>query len=114
MVAKIEQNLNPSWRNCSAVSRNVPGGVRWTIWSRVLVDGGGDDPSDIFIVSVGDENNQFNLTNAFVPGNRPYAESACVQATRFAVIYFLTAYQIPKPHFPPIRISGDCNEPKCQ
>jgi hypothetical protein len=34
-----ETNLKPSWRNCSAVSWNEPGGVRWTIWSRVRVDG---------------------------------------------------------------------------
>ena len=32
-------DLNPSSRNCFAVSWIVPGGVRCTMWSRVLNDG---------------------------------------------------------------------------
>lgn len=44
-LIKAYTDLNPSSRNCFAVSWIVPGGVRCTMWSRVLIDGdiGGDD-----------------------------------------------------------------------
>ena len=35
---RAHTHLKPSFVHCSTVSSSVPGGVRWTIWSNILVD----------------------------------------------------------------------------